>query len=70
MDGFAPSDMYGNYKRPKGILIDQINSFANYSEKIFLLVRDSCPWCHRTLLVYKLKNLYKQVKVIFFRSIY
>ena len=68
MDGFAPSDIYGNYKRPKGILIDQINSFENYSEKIFLLVRDSCPWCHRTLLVYKLKNLYKQVKVIFLEA--
>ena len=65
MDGFAPSDIYGNYKRPNGILIDKISSFEEYNEQIFLLVGNSCPWCHRTLLVHKLKNLSKQVKVIF-----
>ena len=68
MDGFAPSDIYGNYKRPKGILIDKINSFENYNEQTFLLVGNSCPWCHRTLLVYKLKNLSKEVKVIFLEA--
>ena len=33
-----------------------------------MLVGKSCPWCHRTLLVYKLKNLSKQVKVIFLEA--
>ena len=68
MDGFAPSDIYGNYKRPKGILIEKTNSFENYNGQIFLLVGDSCPWCHRTLLVYKLKHLSKEVKVIFLEA--
>ncbi len=68
MDGFAPSDIQGNYKRPKGILIDKINSFENYNEHFFLLVGNSCPWCHRTLLVHKLKNLSKRVKVIFLEA--
>ena len=63
MDGFAPSDTHGNYKRPKGILIDKISSYENYKEQIFLLVGNSCPWCHRTLLIHRLKNLSKQVKV-------
>ena len=27
MDGFAPSDIYGNYKRPKGILIEKNNTY-------------------------------------------
>ena len=68
MDGFAPSDILGNYKRPKGILIEKNNSFENYNGQIFLLVGDSCPWCHRTLLVYKLKKLCKEVKVIFLEA--
>ena len=68
MDGFAPSDKQGNYMRPKGILIDKIDSFENINNQIFLLVGNSCPWCHRTLLVYKLKNLSKKVKVIFLEA--
>ena len=68
MDGFAPSDLHGNYKRPKGILIDKIRSLENFNEQLFLLVGNSCPWCHRTLLVYKLKNLSKRVKVIFLQA--
>ena len=68
MDGFAPSDILGNYRRPKGILIEKNNSLENYNGQIFLLVGDSCPWCHRTLLVYKLKKLSKEVKVIFLEA--
>ena len=65
MNGFAPSDLHGNYKRPKGILVDKKFAFNNNSEPFYLLVGNSCPWCHRTLLVYQLKNLFRQVKVIF-----
>ena len=68
MNGFAPSDLYGNYRRPKGILVSKINSIENYNDQIFLLVGNSCPWCHRTLLVYKLKGLSNQVKVIFLKA--
>ena len=68
MDGFAPSDLQGNYRRPKGILIDKNYEFKFKKENIYLLVGNSCPWCHRTLLVYKLKNLSKKVKVIFLEA--
>ena len=68
MNGFAPSDIQGNYKRPKGILIDKTYDFQSNTEKTYLLVGNSCPWCHRTLLVYKLKNLSKKIKVIFLKA--
>jgi len=68
MNGFAPSDSQGNYKRPKGILLDTTINPKWYNENCFLLVGNSCPWCHRTLLVYKLKKLSNKVKVIFLEA--
>ena len=68
MNGFAPSDTHGNYKRPKGILIDKNYYFPRNTQKTYLLVGNSCPWCHRTLLIYKLKNLSKKVKIIFLEA--
>ena len=68
MDGFAPSDSQGNYKRPKGITIENDYDINNYKESIYLLVGNSCPWCHRPLLVYQLKNLSKQIKLIFLKA--
>ena len=65
MNGFAPSDIQGNYKRPKGITIDSEYDINNESGQIYLLVGNSCPWCHRTLLIHKIKHLSKKVKVIF-----
>ena len=68
MNGFAPSDLYGNYKRPKGILIAKTCDFKSNTENSYLLVGNSCPWCHRTLLVYKLRDLSKQLKVVFLEA--
>ena len=68
MNGFAPSDLQGNYRRPRGILINKNYEFEGNNENTYLLVGNSCPWCHRTLLVYKLKNLSKKVKVIFLEA--
>ena len=68
MNGFAPSDLQGNYKRPRGILIDKTYKFKGNNKNTYLLVGNSCPWCHRTLLVYKLKNLSKELKVIFLEA--
>ena len=65
MNGFAPSDLQGNYRRPRGILINKNYEFKVKNENTYLLVGNSCPWCHRTLLIYKLKNLTKKVKIIF-----
>ncbi len=68
MNGFAPSDLQGNYRRPRGILIKKNYEFKVNNENTYLLVGNSCPWCHRTLLIYKLKNLSKKVKVIFLEA--
>ncbi len=68
MNGFAPSDLQGNYKRPHGILIDKNYDFEGNTQNSYLLVGNSCPWCHRTLIIYKLKNLSKKVKLIFLEA--
>ncbi len=68
MNGFAPSDLQGNYRRPRGILINKNYEFEGKNKNTYLLVGNSCPWCHRTLLVYKLKNLSKKIKVIFLEA--
>ena len=68
MNGFAPSDLQGNYRRPRGILINKNYEFEGKNENTYLLVGNSWPWCHRTLLIYKLKNLSKKVKVIFLEA--
>jgi len=68
MNGFAPSDLHGNYKRPKGITIDSKYDINNENGQIYLLVGNSCPWCQRTLLVHEIKHLFKKVKVIFLKA--
>ena len=68
MNGFAPSDLHGNYKRPRGITIDREYDINDESGQIYLLVGNSCPWCQRTLLVHEIKHLSKKVKVIFLKA--
>ncbi len=68
MNGFAPSDLHGNYKRPKGITINSEYDINNENGQIYLLVGHSCPWCQRTLLVHEIKDLSKKVKVIFLEA--
>ena len=68
MNGFAPSDIHGNYKRPTGITIDSKYDLNNEKGQIYLLVGNSCPWCQRTLLVHEIKHLSKKVKVIFLKA--
>jgi len=68
MNGFAPADSQGNYKRPQGLFLEKTYDFEENTKNSYLLVGNSCPWCHRTLLVYKLKNLSNKVKVIFLEA--
>ncbi len=68
MNGFAPSDIQGNYKRPKGITIDSKYDISNENRQIYLLVGNSCPWCQRTLLVHKIKRLSKEVEIVFLKA--
>ena len=41
MNGFAPSDSQGNYKRPKGIFIDKTYELKSKNGDFFLLVGNS-----------------------------
>ncbi len=68
MNGFAPSDLQGNYKRPIGIKINSRYDINNENGQICLLLGNSCPWCQRTLLVHKIKQLSKEVKVVFLKA--
>ena len=68
MNGFAPSDIQGNYRRPAGIKINSEYDISNENGKICLLVGNSCPWCQRTLLVHKIKHLSQKVKVVFLKA--
>ena len=68
MNGFAPSDLQGNYKRPQGIRSNSEYNIGNEKGEIYLLVGNSCPWCQRTLLVHKIKQLSKEVKVVFLKA--
>tara|TARA_B100000900_G_C20513978_1_gene689238 strand:- start:83 stop:1027 length:945 start_codon:yes stop_codon:yes gene_type:complete len=65
MNGFAPSDKDGNYKRPKGIKVNNYSKInINYNDNLFILIGSSCPWCHRILLLYKLMDLSEKIKII------
>ncbi len=63
MNGLAPADQNGNYERPKSE--HQKASVLQESELIcrskkqlpHLLIGRSCPWAHRTWLIYALRNL-------------
>ena len=71
MDGFAPSDKHGNYKRQRGLSHNAIprNDF-NENKNLYLLIGNTCPWCHRLIILYTLLNLSNKIKVIFLRPNY
>ena len=64
MDGFAPSDINGNYERPKGFSYNDSNININKNKDYYLLVGSTCPWCHRLIISYKLLNLKNSIKII------
>jgi len=68
MNGFAPSDINGNYIRPEGIINNDKLKFNNKkNEKFYLLIGTTCPWCHRVLIMHKLKNLSKTINLIYLK---
>ena len=71
MNGFAPSDLHGNYKRPQ-VIKDNSNPKFNSQNisNLYLLIGSTCPWCHRTLLIYRLKNLSQKINIIFLNPRY
>ena len=71
MDGFAPSDKNGNYKRPKGFSNNMKQGLdINKNENLYLLVGSTCPWCHRLIISYTLLNLSNKIKIIFLKPNY
>tara|TARA_Y100001968_G_scaffold54065_1_gene45156 strand:- start:786 stop:1763 length:978 start_codon:yes stop_codon:yes gene_type:complete len=63
MNGLAPSDSKGNYKRP-GNLQKEINiptqrdlENRNSEQMPYLIVGKSCPWAHRVWIIHEIQNL-------------
>ena len=63
MDGFAPSDKNGNYKRPKGYSYNNSEINTSDNKNLYLLVGSTCPWCHRLIISHTLLNLSTKVKL-------
>tara|TARA_Y100001968_G_C19438502_1_gene761165 strand:+ start:1741 stop:2718 length:978 start_codon:yes stop_codon:yes gene_type:complete len=70
MNGLAPSDKSGNYKRPKSqkqqspVLLKS-DLFNRTSQQLpVLVIGRSCPWAHRTWLVYHLRGLDKTLNLL------
>ncbi len=67
MDGFAPSDPDGNYQRPNGLNFNKNLKLELKDKKsLFLLVGNTCPWCHRTIITTELKQL-SQINKIYLK---
>ena len=63
MNGLAPSDAKGNYKRPENfqqeIQIPSKEDLTNrvLDQKPYLIVGKSCPWAHRAWIMHEIKGL-------------
>ena len=69
MNGLAPADSDGNYRRPinlqKPIKIPSKEILKNRESNQMpgLIVGKSCPWAHRTWMVYEIKGLKKSINL-------
>tara|TARA_B100000965_G_scaffold104850_1_gene86407 strand:+ start:1087 stop:2067 length:981 start_codon:yes stop_codon:yes gene_type:complete len=69
MNGLAPADSGGNYKRPinlqKQIQIPSKEDLENRSsnQRPGLIVGQSCPWAHRAWMMYEIKGLNKSINL-------
>ena len=63
MNGLAPSDSKGNYKRPKNLQQEiQIPTKDDLQDRDkdqmpYLIVGQSCPWAHRVWIMHEIKGL-------------
>ena len=70
MNRLAPSDKDGNYQRPlsqhqEALLLSEISINKRPNNQLpILFVGRSCPWAHRTWLVYEMRNLAKNLNLI------
>ncbi len=69
MNGLAPSDSSGNYKRPinlsKQIQIPTKEDLESRASNQIpgLIIGKSCPWAHRTWMIYEIKGLKKSINL-------
>ncbi len=69
MNGLAPSDSNGNYKRPVNlqteIQIPTKEDLKNRDSKQMpgLIIGKSCPWAHRAWMIYEIKGLKKSINL-------
>ena len=69
MNGLAPSDSEGNYKRPVNLQkIIQLPTKADLKnrdsdQRPGLIVGKSCPWAHRVWMIYEIKGLHKSINL-------
>ena len=69
MNGLAPSDSNGNYKRPKNnqkqIQIPSKEDLKNrtLNQMPGLIIGKSCPWAHRAWMIYEIKGLKKSINL-------
>ncbi|MFN9547589.1 MAG: glutathione S-transferase C-terminal domain-containing protein [Cyanobacteriota bacterium] len=66
MGGLAPADAEGNYRRPEGAFtaLPPLPDDAATADAHGLIVGRSCPWAHRAWLVWTLRRLEKQVRLL------
>ncbi len=70
MNGLAPADTKGRYQRPpsqhQNAIVPSKNQLVDLSEAQLprLIIGRSCPWAHRTWLVYELRNLHKNLVLL------
>lgn len=59
MGGLGPADTEGNYRRPAGAFasLPELPAHASEPGSHVLIVGRSCPWAHRTWLVWTLRQL-------------
>ena len=69
MNGLAPSDSNGNYKRPINIqqqiqipTKEDLNNRAS-NQMPGLIIGRSCPWAHRTWIIHEIKGLKKSINL-------
>ena len=63
MNGLAPSDSKGNYKRPRNLQKDIIIptkedlDHRDLDQMPYLIIGKSCPWAHRVWIMHEIKGL-------------
>ena len=69
MNGLAPSDSKGNYKRPINlqgniqIPTKEDLKYRDSAQMPCLIVGKSCPWAHRAWMIYEIKGLNKSINL-------